>query len=119
VFYTPLADAPKNIASMRSYACKGFTVLAAFRERLRVVDNGAEMIEKRRGITSPVGMKVSKWQRMSARRGELMEQSKRRCEDSWLAAPATGPAIAEEDADLEVERNLGAAWFRVHWCLSV
>jgi hypothetical protein len=93
---------------MRSYACKGFTVLAAFRERLRVVDNGAEMIEQRRGITSPVGMKVSERQRMSALRGELVKKPKRWREDRWLAVPTTDPAIVEEDADLKVAGDLGA-----------
>jgi hypothetical protein len=71
---------------------------------LNVVDNSPEVIEKRRFVSPPPGIVISKWACEPMVSDELLEIPHCRGEYYGTPAPLTDPPISSENAELKIFR---------------
>jgi hypothetical protein len=67
-----------------------------------MIDDGAEVIEKRSPISPPTEVVVGEWSIVASLASEKFEQPQCWGEDHRAVAPPAQPPVAPEDADLEI-----------------
>jgi hypothetical protein len=71
-----------------------------------MVDDRGHVIEQGRCIASPPRVEVGEWTLVTVRLHEALKKSERRSENGGTVAPAAEPAVAEENPDLNRDRDL-------------